>query len=167
MTIQDWGAVGEILGAIGVIITLAYLATQIRHSRNAIVSQNIHSETDHFHRALEVQTDPLVQEPLRKVLDDEELSYNEMLAFERYLMVGLVALADAFRHKQLGLETGTSWRVHRRRMSSFVLTPHARAWWEASGKYAFERDFVEEVEGVIAEIPDHAEDPVQRAIYRK
>ena len=36
-----------------------------------------------------------------------------------------------------------------------------------SGKYAFERDFVEEVDSVIAEIPDDAEDPVERAIYKK
>ena len=32
MTIQDWGAVGEILGAIGVVVTLIYLARQIREN---------------------------------------------------------------------------------------------------------------------------------------
>ena len=30
LSIQDWGAIGEILGAIGVIATLIYLAKQIR-----------------------------------------------------------------------------------------------------------------------------------------
>ncbi len=32
MTIMELGALGEILGAIGVIITLAYLAVQIRQT---------------------------------------------------------------------------------------------------------------------------------------
>ena len=31
MKIQDWGAIGEVIGAAAVVITLAYLATQIRH----------------------------------------------------------------------------------------------------------------------------------------
>ena len=32
MTIQDWGSIGEILGAIATIATLIYLATQIRQN---------------------------------------------------------------------------------------------------------------------------------------
>lgn len=35
MTIQDWGAIGEVVGAVAVVITLAYLATQIRYARLA------------------------------------------------------------------------------------------------------------------------------------
>ena len=35
MTIQDWGAVGEVVGAVAVVVTLAYLATQIRYARLA------------------------------------------------------------------------------------------------------------------------------------
>ena len=35
MTIQDWGAVGEIVGAFGIVVTLLYLATQIRYARIA------------------------------------------------------------------------------------------------------------------------------------
>ena len=33
MTIQDWGAIGEVVGAIAVVVTLGYLATQIRYAR--------------------------------------------------------------------------------------------------------------------------------------
>jgi hypothetical protein len=35
MTIQDWGAVGEIVGAIAIVVTLVYLANQMRHARLA------------------------------------------------------------------------------------------------------------------------------------
>jgi hypothetical protein len=35
LSIQDWGAVGEILGAIGIVVTLVYLAQQIRYARLA------------------------------------------------------------------------------------------------------------------------------------
>ena len=30
MTLQDWGALGEVIGALGVVITLIYLTKQIR-----------------------------------------------------------------------------------------------------------------------------------------
>jgi len=36
MTIQDWGALGEILGAIAVLITLVYLAVQTRINTNQL-----------------------------------------------------------------------------------------------------------------------------------
>ena len=32
VSIQDWGAIGEVLGAIAVVLTLGYLATQIRYA---------------------------------------------------------------------------------------------------------------------------------------
>jgi len=33
VTVQDWGAVGEIISAIAVVVTLGYLASQIRYAR--------------------------------------------------------------------------------------------------------------------------------------
>ena len=46
MTIQDWGAIGEIVGAIAVLITLVYLAKQIRHSTDV-------SKVTVYHEAIE------------------------------------------------------------------------------------------------------------------
>lgn len=36
MTLQDWGAIGELLGAIAVVVTLIYLAKQIRLNTRAM-----------------------------------------------------------------------------------------------------------------------------------
>ena len=36
MTIQDWGAIGEIIGAIAVVVSLIYLAIQIRQNTHQI-----------------------------------------------------------------------------------------------------------------------------------
>jgi hypothetical protein len=40
MTIQDWGAIGEILGALAIFITLLYLATQIKYMRLTTMDTN-------------------------------------------------------------------------------------------------------------------------------
>lgn len=41
LSIQDWGAIGEILGAIGVVLTLLYLAGQLRQNTKAMTSSNL------------------------------------------------------------------------------------------------------------------------------
>ena len=38
MSIQDWGAIGEIVGAIAVVVTLLYLSVQIRHNTRSLRS---------------------------------------------------------------------------------------------------------------------------------
>ena len=40
MSIQDWGAIGEVLGAIAIFVTLIYLATQIRYARLTAMDVN-------------------------------------------------------------------------------------------------------------------------------
>ena len=43
MTIQDWGALGEIIGALAVVASLVYLAVQIRqNSRQLAHSARAH-----------------------------------------------------------------------------------------------------------------------------
>ena len=46
MGIQDWGAVGEIVGAIGVLVTLIYLARQIRHGSEVAKIASYHQGID-------------------------------------------------------------------------------------------------------------------------
>jgi hypothetical protein len=36
MTVQDWGAIGEIVGAVAVVVTLVYLGKQIRQNTHAM-----------------------------------------------------------------------------------------------------------------------------------
>jgi hypothetical protein len=40
MNIQDLGALGEIIGAIAIVVTLAYLAIQIRYAKVAVTDQS-------------------------------------------------------------------------------------------------------------------------------
>jgi hypothetical protein len=46
VTIQDLGAIGELVGAAGVVVTLAYLATQIRYARLAATDASRQGRTD-------------------------------------------------------------------------------------------------------------------------
>jgi hypothetical protein len=52
MSIQDWGAISEVVGAIGVIVTLIYLTTQIRQNTRQIRSEGHQGITDSYNVTL-------------------------------------------------------------------------------------------------------------------
>ncbi|MBT8078365.1 MAG: hypothetical protein KJO31_07290 [Gammaproteobacteria bacterium] len=53
MTIQDWGAIGEIVGAIAVVVSLIYLAIQIRQNTHQIALSMESSKLAAFERNVE------------------------------------------------------------------------------------------------------------------
>ena len=53
MTIQDWGAVGEIIGAIAVVASLVYLAIQIRQNTRQVSRSIESSRLEAFERNVE------------------------------------------------------------------------------------------------------------------
>ena len=51
MSIQDWGAIGEIVGAIAVLLTLLYLAKQIKHNSDIAKITSYHQAIDQIVRS--------------------------------------------------------------------------------------------------------------------
>lgn len=78
MSIQDWGAIGEIVGALAVVASLIYLAVQIRHSTRQIALSLESAKLEAFERTLESSnharevliTNPEVTEIFLKGLSD-------------------------------------------------------------------------------------------------
>ncbi|MEM1434399.1 MAG: hypothetical protein AAGG11_10120 [Pseudomonadota bacterium] len=52
MSIQDWGAVGELIGGLAVIATLIYLALQIRQNTAMITAQAVQASVEATQRTL-------------------------------------------------------------------------------------------------------------------
>ena len=78
LSIQDWGAIGELLGAIAVFATLAYLAIQIRQS-NELSERNQKIAIGQAYQMLVslVLVLDRFQEPLRWNVMKEKLGYND------------------------------------------------------------------------------------------
>ena len=74
MSIQDWGAIGEIVGAIGVLATLVYLALQVRHSTEVSKVASYHAAV---HQIVEAAKDPEFALLLEKIKGGETLSTEE------------------------------------------------------------------------------------------
>ena len=74
MTIQDWGAIGEIVGAVAVLLTLLYLAKQIKHSIEVAKVSSYHQAIDQIVRSGE---DPDFSRLATKIENGESLTPEE------------------------------------------------------------------------------------------
>ena len=74
MGIQDWGAVGEVVGAAGVLITLIYLAIQVRHGSEVAKIASYHQGIGQIVRSAMA---PDFSTLAAKIENGEELSPEE------------------------------------------------------------------------------------------
>ena len=89
MSIQDWGAIGEIIGALAVVASLIYLATQIRQNTRQISLSMDSAKLAAFERNVEAgnsMREALIMNPeiselfLRAAADFDSLSKTEKIS---------------------------------------------------------------------------------------
>lgn len=154
---MDWeavGAVGEIVGAVAVVATLAYLALQVRQNTRMM------QRDAHLDRIRHV-ADPLIESPdqLVKILAkisakdgsrepvtlafmrEFDLTYEEAIPFLRYLHRLWIGYEADF------LFTGPS--DHLDKIIPLMLTfPNCQLFWEYEKQWVFSPEFVEYVDGL-------------------
>lgn len=71
MTLQDWGAIGELVGGVAVIVTLVYLAVQLRQYALGMNSATFHSIMQGFnHLNTMFVNDPTLAETYERGMAD-------------------------------------------------------------------------------------------------
>lgn len=112
LTIQDLGSLGELIAAIATVITLAYLAVQIRQSAKA-------TRQSAFHSALEsglMLRLELIREPevaamyLRGLADHESLSREGLLRFNMLMQSMFENLREIYEQHRRGDGDEATWQ---------------------------------------------------------
>ncbi|MEN8158844.1 MAG: hypothetical protein ABFS41_02095 [Myxococcota bacterium] len=94
MTLQDLGSVGEFVGAVGVVVSLVYLAMQIRQNTAHLRQNTLAAQTAAYHQAVEQSWNAMLtsaRDPqladlvVRGCRDQAELSDEERARFEMIL----------------------------------------------------------------------------------
>jgi hypothetical protein len=136
MTIQDWGALGEIVGAVAVVASLVYLAVQIRQntqqishnieaSRIASLERNI--ESANRMRELLILNPDLAQLFLAGLQDFDGLPGADRLRFEFLLRNMFASFQGAYaRNRSIGDDPGGMEGVART-METILRNPGARS----------------------------------------
>ena len=152
MSLQDFASLAEIIGAIAVVITLAYLAVQIKQNSRAIRSSNettIHINTQNLAEPL--MMDRELGNIILRALSDEELPPAERLAayawFYQMLSSGELA-HQAYVRGELDQEY---WEATINFFRSYWQSPGFKRYW-SNRKGAFTPKFRAAVEEWVADV---------------
>ncbi len=131
MTLQDLGNIGEFLGAVGVIVSLVYLAIQIRHNTHTVRSsaqQEVLSDMARFISLVAGDSDTASLYELG-LADSRDLSRAERLRFSLLLtrfFYSFSRLYDLHREGNLDPEF---WKAHKEILLWVIKQPGVKRWW--------------------------------------
>jgi hypothetical protein len=148
----DWeavAAIAEALGAIGVIATLVYLASQIRQSERATLASIQHSSIVHGFQLnvamAGAETAPLI---LKGSADFKALDPVERLRFGLLFRAAFAWYEDIFSQARTGVGDSEFWDRQRTNLASLLQVPGIRVWWHRDQSF-FGHEFRNEVEALL------------------
>ena len=151
MEIQDWGAIGEVVGAVAVVISLFYLATQLRtNTRTLRASAAWDSELAYGTHNLDIARDPafalLVKRASSVNARPEDFTETEMAQLY-YAVRSALQITQAqwwlWRNGNLPTEL---WAYRRNWARIFVEAPVVKPIWQAEREqHIFAEEFVQDV----------------------
>ena len=145
MTWEALGAVGEVIGAVAIIASLMYLATQIRTSSKIAKAQSQRELLNTYSFFSPTANDPELSEIVRKGLSDfESLSANEKVRFDSWLHPLINQIEAVFRMYRQDLIEEVSYEGYKGALLSLIVCKGGRQWWE-SAQNTVEKGFAEEV----------------------
>jgi len=162
MNWEALGAIGEIVGAIGVIVSLVYLATQIRQSSKQMGEHNRAlrvAAIDQVAASFSRFRDPLIRDPgvaelwLRGTKDYAGLNEVDQVRCSRLFQELFFAHQNVFSRYKEGASTESAWRDQRQAIAANMQLPGIRAWWHDS-RAIYADEFEEVVEEIVSEQTD-------------
>jgi len=142
------GAIGELVGAAGVIATLAYLAFQIRDNTRALSAQSRHSISEFVLQVAQFRTEHA--DRYARIASATELTPGD-LEFRYWSHMQLTLHAETyFHHVELGLMPESHWEGYRRFLVGYLHSPGFLEFWDDVGP-AFSRDFREWIDARLIE----------------
>jgi len=133
MTIQDWGAIGELLSGGAVVATLVYLALQIRQNTAMITAQVVQASVDATQRVLLFRTEnQSLRECLRKARANDPLRTDEFEVLVSYLQAVFMNFQARLQHNERGLFDASVNESYELILRDYLDQAYVRRWWSAS-----------------------------------
>jgi hypothetical protein len=155
MDITTLAAWGEFIGGIAVVVSLIYLASQIRQNSRLLEAAAEDSRVQNFNASSSMMvSDPEVARIFWDGLEDRAaLSESDRRRFDPLMSMQYQGFVQQWEHRRRGLDNSTSWEQQELGMRWHLGRRGTQAWWaEYRGLYAPEfRDYLD---GLIREGSD-------------
>ena len=153
MTIQDLGAVGEFIGGIAVLVTLIYLAAQIKQNTNvnaSLIRQNFYDATQRM-MLHAVESTEFMELFNRAWTTNDSLSSSEQTQIWRHMQALFMGYQGFFEQYKSGALPEKDWTLMRKILTTFWLADgkgKQDAWELMSCGRFFNEDFLEEIDSL-------------------
>jgi hypothetical protein len=132
VTIQDFGSIGELIGAIATVATLAYLALQIRAntriSKSAALQAMLDGSRDRI--VTRLSTDPTMSAMVRRGLNSyHDLDEDERLQFTFFMVESVLHMQNVMQLHHAGLISDVDQHTWLIWTASLLRTPGGQAAW--------------------------------------
>ena len=154
-SLQALGNIGEFIGAIGVVVSLVYLARQMIQNTKSVRAASFNSMVQNSIRLLEHSfRDPefaVFYE--RAERDPDSLSSVERLRWDAYMTAVYRHFGNLIYQHRVGALDSQMWDSYRRTLTEHLRTPSWSAWYRANA-HIFSTALTDEVNRSLAEIEE-------------
>ena len=148
MTIQDVSAIGDLIGSLAVVISLIYLAVQLRQNTHGIRS-SAHQHVVSANAALTMipaQNLDFASVLWKGVMSSKNLSEETQVAFNLWCWQYFAMIQATHQLFLAGAVDELIWQRELQRAVGGLKVPGYREWWEAGGRSQLSPKFVSLVE---------------------
>jgi hypothetical protein len=156
---MNWEAIGglaELVGALGVIVSLLYLAQQIRmqnrQSRLEVVNELARQRNEYSGNVAD--NGELAQIWLRGLASYEELPEVERVRFSAHIARMVRVMESLFQHRTEDQIKGENWDAFEAYARDIFSCTGVQQWWQTRSSY-FTKSFQDYVAQHLAENPEH------------
>jgi hypothetical protein len=154
MSLEDLGNLGEFISGLAVLISLVYLATQIRQNTRTLRSQaEDESRNQSAHLQEVMVTDRQIAEMMFSgAIDSDSLDATDRFRFGMLLSNLFMVYENVYLKSNAGMLELDRWPMYERRMAELIRLPGIRAWWDENSG-----DFQAGFTARVAAIPDRTD----------
>jgi len=142
------GAIGEIIGAAAVVISLVYLASQIRTQNRETRAASVHQVLHEYSTAISRLHEPEMADIWVAAIEDfDSLGPSQRLRFVIYLMVAVRSFEDAYFQWREGRLEDNIWRALLTSLRDLKSTESFARFWELR-RHQFRPEFAEYIDNL-------------------
>jgi len=151
MTLEELAYLAEIIGVIIIVVTLLYLAIQVRQGAHLIRSESRQAAISNTREHLLAYLDNI--DLFDKLAGQEKLSRDDQLRFSVLWLINMRLREHEWIQYKDGILDERTWLSYREIIRITLSSKRQRTWWSKS-KRLFDPDFVDLVDRFIAETPE-------------
>lgn len=158
MNWEALGAIAELIGGVAVLVTLVYLALQVRQNNQMQRQQILAHQTNHYVANSHVLSgNGELMNIFRKASTGEEMTQLERWRFGTFMFGILENFQEMYFLNKVGVQYEFRVTGMRKSVFRYLSTPGGKVWWDSVREKQFVNEFRDYIDQLLREGPPESE----------